>query len=260
VTRFFVGLHRISATWRFRRCLVSVNSIKARKSDFRVKEWMMDSGGFTEILNHGDHRLDVEEYARQVVRWARCGELLAAASQDYPCGPKLLDRTGLTVSECQSRTLERFRRLRALVPRRINLMPVLQGQLPAEYVRHLHAYGDLLQPNAWVGVGNVVSRKSAEEVAVILRAIKEARPDLRLHGFGIKLALLRSPRVRNLLWSADSIAWSYAARKNGRDANSWLEAFDYFGRIQQALKGQRVSGPRYAPKPAPTVLSMILNG
>lgn len=30
--------------------------------------------------------------------------------------------------------------------------------------------------------------------------------------------------VRRLLATADSMAWSFAARKQGRNANSWLEA------------------------------------
>jgi hypothetical protein len=42
--------------------------------------------------------------------------------------------------------------------------------------------------------------------------------------FGVKLTALQSPIVRRLLFSADSMAWSFAARKAGRDSNDWREA------------------------------------
>lgn len=42
--------------------------------------------------------------------------------------------------------------------------------------------------------------------------------------FGLKITALKSPRVRRLLWSADSMAWSFAARYEGRNPNDWREA------------------------------------
>ncbi len=56
-------------------------------------------------------------------------------------------------------------------------------------------------------------------IGVILERILRARPDLRLHGFGVKLTALRSAAVRSMLHSADSMAWSYAARRQGGDQN-----------------------------------------
>jgi hypothetical protein len=50
------------------------------------------------------------------------------------------------------------------------------------------------------------------------------RPDLRLHGFGVKKTSLLSVAVRMLLATADSMAWSFSARKQGRNANDWREA------------------------------------
>ena len=50
------------------------------------------------------------------------------------------------------------------------------------------------------------------------------RPDLKLHGFGVKMTSLMHPGVREMLYSADSMAWSFAARYEGRDHNSWQEA------------------------------------
>ena len=60
----------------------------------------------------------------------------------------------------------------------------------------------------------------------MLSAIHAARPDLKLHGFGIKRTALANADVRRLLHSSDSMAWSFHARINGRgtDANKWQEA------------------------------------
>lgn len=69
------------------------------------------------------------------------------------------------------------------------------------------------------------------EIAAVLRAIRAERPDLRLHGFGCTLTALASAEVRAALHSADSLAWSYAARKQGRNPNHWREAQRFLDQI-----------------------------
>ncbi|HEY0606008.1 MAG TPA: hypothetical protein VGD58_23995 [Herpetosiphonaceae bacterium] len=106
---------------------------------------------------------------------------------------------------------------------------------------HQRAYGDRLVFGAWVGVGSVCKRNGhPREIAAVLRAIKAERPDLRLHGFGCKLIALASAEVRAALWSADSLAWSYAARKQGRNPNDWREA----QRFLDQLTAQEQPAPR----------------
>lgn len=61
-------------------------------------------------------------------------------------------------------------------------------------------------------------------IAAILDAILGDRPDLRLHGFGCKRTSLLDLNVRRRPATADSMAWSYAARLEGRDQNAWDEA------------------------------------
>jgi hypothetical protein len=76
-----------------------------------------------------------------------------------------------------------------------------------------------------VGVGSICKRNGDPAgVRRVLRAIREARPDLELHGFGLKITTLRCPDIVDRLASADSMAWSYHARKQGRSANDWREA------------------------------------
>lgn len=121
-------------------------------------------------------------------------------------------------------TIERYDAIRAALDPSLPLMPVLQGALPEHYVDHLRTYGDRLTFGMWVGVGSVCKRNGyPHEIAAVLRAIKADSPDLRLHGFGCKLTALSSAEVRAALHSADSLAWSYAARKQGRNPNDWRE-------------------------------------
>ena len=230
--RFYVGLHQPSDAQHVGRCMVSYARLRNRRGDFAVGEWLLDSGAFSEVARHGGYRDAPEVYAAAVVRWSRCGQLAAAVAQDYMCEPFVLARTGLSLAEHQRLTIARYDALRALVPAHIHLMPVLQGYLPEHYAAHVAAYGARLRPGMWAGVGSVCKRNARPgDAAAVLRAVRAARPDLRLHAFGLKLTALESPEVRGLLWSADSLAWSYAARREGRDANDWREAAAYAARV-----------------------------
>jgi hypothetical protein len=238
--KFFVGLHQPSDAHRFPRCMVSVNRLRKRVSDFAVNDWMLDSGAFTELSSHGHYRSTPEEYGAQVRRWARCGNLLGAVSQDYMCEPFILEKTGLTTLQHQRLTIERYQALRVAVGSAAYILPVLQGYRPAEYLEHLEAYGDLIRTGQWVGVGSVCKRNGdIEEIEQVLVTIHGARPDLRLHGFGVKLTSLESSLVRECLYSADSMAWSHSARKQGRDSNSWLEARNFVGKIENQTVATR---------------------
>lgn len=225
--RFFVGLHDVHVAHRFDLACISVNRLRRRKkAPFEVHGWIIDSGAFTELSQHGHYRHDVAEYAAQVRRWCHLGTVEAVVAQDFMCEPFILAKTGLDVPEHQRLTIDRYDQLVAeLADTGLYVMPVLQGFEPEEYVKHLRAYGERLPQGAWVGVGSVCKRQGDPGLIVrVLEAIKAERPDLRLHGFGVKLTSLKHAGVRGLLWSADSMAWSYSARKQGRDPNDWREA------------------------------------
>lgn len=232
--RFFVGLHHPSDAPRFESCMISVNALRGRVSDFHPGgQWILDSGAFTEIVTHGGFRNSVEEYAQQIGRWASCGELLAAVSQDVMCEPFAVARTGLCVAEHQCLTIERYEALLDQKPP-VDVMPVLQGYEPSEYARHAREYGRRLEQGAWVGVGSVCKRNSEPAaIAAVLRAIRQVRPDLRLHLFGVKTTALADANVRQWAYSADSMAWSYAARREGRNSNDWREAESFRRRIER---------------------------
>ena len=222
--RLFVGLHQPSDAKHFDACMVSINRLRNRKSPFVVHDWIMDSGAFTTILQHGGYPFPPEEYAAHIEKWKNCGHMLAAVAQDFMCEPQMLALTGGSVTDHQRWTIERYDGLSAMA-RKSHIMPVLQGYLPNDYIRHIRMYGDRLLQRAWVGVGSICKRNGdPSAIRAVLWSIKRERPDLRLHGFGLKQTALASPLVRDLLYSADSMAWSYAARKQGRNSNDWREA------------------------------------
>lgn len=231
--RFFVGLHQPSDARHFAASMISVNRLRTRKAAFAVGgPWMMDSGAFTTIATHGGYPESVEQYAAEIRRWACNGELVCAVAQDFMCEPFMLAKTGLTLEEHQRLTISRYDSLTACDVGGVYIMPVLQGYSPEDYVRHIAMYGDRLKPGMWVGVGSVCKRNGdARAIEAVLLAIKAVRPDLRLHGFGLKTTALGSGLVRELLWSADSMAWSFSARKQGRNANDWREAQAFVARI-----------------------------
>lgn len=214
----------------FEHSMISVNRLEHRKSDFEVKDWMLDSGAFTRIAQGKGH-MPIHDYARLIRRWSECGVLEAAVSQDYMCEPFILDIAMATVAQHQRKTLERYISLKAAVGSTY-ILPVLQGYQPDDYRRHLDNYNDLLLPDSWVGVGSVCKRNSSPgEVEAVLRAIRKERPDLLLHGFGLKKTALGSQYVSESLYSCDSMAWSFGARRQGGDPNSVEVAIEYADRI-----------------------------
>lgn len=234
VMRFFVGLHQPSDAAHVDAAFISINRLRNRRSHFKVGDWIMDSGAFSTILTHGDYPEPPEAYAAHIKRWSTCGNLLAAVAQDYMCEAHMLAITGKSIPEHQQLTIERYDRLIASGTGGVYVMPVLQGYAPADYVDHIRQYGDRLGHGAWVGVGSVCKRNGdAAAIEAVLLAIKRERPDLRLHGFGVKTTALGSRLVRELLHTADSMAWSFAARKQGRNANDVREAIRFKRGIEE---------------------------
>lgn len=227
-------MHHPSDADKVPAAVISVNVLRRRRSGFPVRRWMMGSGAFTTIAKHGDYPGPAADYAAEIRRWAGNGALMGPVCEDYMCEKVMLDRTGKSVAEHQSLTIRRYDDLLEAGTASVYVLPVLQGYAPQEYVEHIRQYGERLRPRMWVGVGSVCKRNARPGAAeAVLLAIKTARPDLRLHGFGVKRTALGSGLVRNLLFSADSMAWSFAARYEGRDANDPAEAVAYARGIKE---------------------------
>jgi hypothetical protein len=211
---FFLGTHQPG--WLARLdvpLMVSHRTLRTRHTLPRAAgRWALDSGGFTELALHGRWQTTPAAYADAVARYqAEIGRLAWAAPQDWMCEPAMLARTGLTVAEHQARTVDNYCRLRQLAPG-LPVIPVVQGWDLPSYLACVDRYaanGVDLTAVPLVGLGSVCRRQASGEIAAI--AAELARAGLRLHGFGVKLRGLAG--YADLLQSADSLAWSYAARR-----------------------------------------------
>jgi hypothetical protein len=186
---------------------------KYKKLPRAVAPWALDSGGFTEISMHGEWRSSPAEYVAEVRRFRDdVGQLAFAAPQDWMCEPVMIKRTGLSVEEHQRRSIVNYLDLRSLAPD-LPIIPVLQGWSIGSYWRHADDYaraGVDLTALPLVGVGTVCRRQNTTTASIILHGLAAA--GIRLHGFGLKLQGLRA--AADALASADSMAWSYNARRN----------------------------------------------
>lgn len=174
--------------------------------------WALDSGAFTELLLHGAWETTPQAYVAAVRRYRdEIGGLDWAAPQDWMCEPQMLARTGLSVADHQARTVASVFELRSLAPD-LPFVPVLQGWAIDDYLRAADAYASAgvdLAAEPVVGVGSVCRRQSERGIEAICAALADT--GLRLHGFGVKTLGMRYARH---LHSADSMAWSYNARRH----------------------------------------------
>ena len=177
--------------------------------------WAVDSGGFTELSTHGTwaHGPTPAAYAARVRRYhEEIGRLAWAAPQDWMCEPFLTAKTGLSVVEHQARTVANLLDLRAAAPD-LPWVPVLQGFTVGEYLACLDRYqraGIDLTAEPLVGLGSVCRRQATGQAHRIVTELRVAGIG-RLHGFGVKTTGLA--RYGHLLTSADSLAWSFDARR-----------------------------------------------
>ncbi|KZM73296.1 hypothetical protein [Nocardia terpenica] len=216
--KFYLGTHQ--PQWLTRvdvPLFVSDRTLRQRRTLRRAMgPWALDSGGFTELSTHGNwsNGPTPAEYASRVCRYRETvGGLIWAAPQDWMCEPYITAKTGLTVAERQRRTIGNFLELRSLAPV-LPFAPVLQGWRRDDYLACVDLYtaaGVDLSAEPIVGLGSVCRRQGTSDAAAIVTDLVAAVPGIRLHGFGIKITGLR--RYGALLTSADSMAWSYTARR-----------------------------------------------
>ena len=211
---FYLGAHQPQWLWRAGFPLFVSHRTLGRRKQIRpaLGRWALDSGGFTELSMHGKWTTPADDYAAAVTRYAeQVGRLDFAAPQDWMCEPFMVARTGLSVREHQERTVANYLELRRIAPA-LPFMPVLQGWHLADYLACADLYaaeGIDLAALPLVGLGSVCRRQSTGEIAAI--AATFARRGVRLHGFGVKTGGLHL--YGHQLASADSMAWSYTARR-----------------------------------------------
>jgi len=214
---FYLGTHQPGwLSWATVPLYVSDRRLRRyRRLPKGRTSWALDSGGFTELSTHGSW--DHGPAPRQYVDAVRCyrdqiGCLAWAAPQDWMCEPWILAKTGLTVAGHLRRTVDNYVELRDLAPD-LPFVPVIQGWRHDDYLTCSELYtaaGVDLNAAPVVGLGSVCRRQATGEAADIVNGMRASGIG-RLHGFGIKVLGLR--RYGQRLASADSLAWSYTARR-----------------------------------------------
>jgi hypothetical protein len=212
--RFYLGTHQ--PAWLARLIDIPLMVSRRRLADRRqlpraTSDWVLDSGGFTELSIHGRWRIDVHTYVREVRRYAdEIGRLQWAAPMDWMTEDHVLARTGASLLTRQRRTVDNFLELRDIAPD-LPFIPVLQGQTVGDYHRCADMYerhGVHLADEQLVGLGSVCRRQHSNDVEEIVRSMAERAP--RLHAFGVKTLGLR--RFADVIASSDSAAWSLRGR------------------------------------------------
>lgn len=231
----YTGIHVLSFAPHLEHAMVSLNLVERRRNPFPANHWILDSGAFTRI-SRGIPHLPVVEYAEHIDRLSDSGTLDAAVQQDWMCEQFILDKTGMTVREHQHLTTENYLNLRERVSTTY-VMPVIQGFEPDQYAQHVADLSPDLEAGAWVGVGSVCKRQgSPYQISAVLTAILDERPDLNLHGFGVKSTALRHGDIWMRFHSVDSMAWSFAGRfynpSRSNDLSLCLEWTDKVQSIQ----------------------------
>ncbi len=243
--RFYLGVHR--ANWMVQTdvpLFVSRRTLTGRKSlPLACGLWALDSGGFSELSMFGTWTLTAKQYANEVVRFTEeIGSLAWAAIQDWMCEPQILRQTGLTVRDHQERTVQSYLDLREMGfgP----WLPVLQGWEADDYFRHVDLYqrhGVDLSSLPLVGLGSICRRQALGGITRVASRLRES--GIHLHGFGVKVSGLRS--LSTIIDSADSMAWSFRARKLGKPmlgchhkncANCLRFALDWRDRLLASLR------------------------
>ena len=215
--RFYLGVHRPG--WLAEsdvRLFVARQAFGKMVRLPRAKTpWALDSGGFTELNLHGRWTRTPREYVADVRRLRdEVGSLEWAAPQDWMCEPFVTSKTGKSVEEHQRLTVENFLELKSIAPE-LPIAPVLQGWHPSTYIECAEMYqraGVDLAKEAVVGVGSVCRRQSGNSLAYIAMRLCDLELT-NLHGFGLKKLGLKSI-FGEVFRSADSLAWSFAERKN----------------------------------------------
>jgi len=210
---FYLGTHETSWLGRVNFPLfISHHRLAKRRSLPRAAcRWALDSGGFTQLSQHGAWTITPREYVTAARRYRdEIGRLDFAAPQDWMCEPFILARTGRTVADHQAETVSNYLELRTIAAD-LPFIPVLQGWTRDDYLRCADLYaraGIDLAAEPRVGLGTVCRRQDTGAAGEIVRSLAP----LRLHGFGVKTTGLL--RYGHRLASADSLAWSYNARRN----------------------------------------------
>jgi hypothetical protein len=204
---------------------------KLPRSPWRGR-WALDSGGYNHVRAHGGWVLDPEVYVRHVKMFDQeVRNLDWAAPMDWMCEDDALAATGLTVLAHQRRTVANLGELERIWYRDTDdespFGLALQGDPDAPEGRMIQSYLDCWDmygaagtdpaQRPFVMVGSVCRQQATPKIGALVAALHERAgcrdgvEPLVLHLCGAKSQGIT--RYGYLFHSADSQAWSYAARR-----------------------------------------------
>jgi hypothetical protein len=229
--KFWLGIH--APHWLATMTVpafVSYSRLVDRKTFPRAAvDWCHDSKGFTELKQHGCYRFTVPQYVAHVRRVSReIGRMAWSAIMDWMCEDIVLRKTGLSVANHQSRTIDNYLESRRLAPE-IPWIACLQGWAPEDYLEHVEQYarrGVYLDQHEVVGLGSVCTRQKLRSIEAVVLPL--ASLGLKLHGFGVKADGL--DLVGKHLVSADSMAWSKYAVDEQKRPNGFYKLLEHADR------------------------------
>jgi len=213
--KFYLGTHK--PQWLQQTTVplfVSEMTLRTYKKLPRsIGSWALDSGGFSQLFLRGGWPVGSEQlYIEHVQRYRdEVGNMEWAAPQDWMCEPVMLAKTGQNIQQHQEHSVNNFIELRTL-DATLPFIPVLQGYTLSDYIACATIYTrrgvDLV---GRVGVGTLCRRQGTKEAELIVRTLACILPKAHLHVFGAKVTGL--PHFGSVIGSADSMAWSYHARR-----------------------------------------------
>jgi len=225
------------------------NGLLNRKSRIPSdREWILDSGGFGELRKYGMYHYSSDDYLSCVLR-LRPNYFF---SMDWMCESNILEKTGLTVFDHQENTTKNIIEIKNKIEKYelehsrtcaeqqvltksslfhdIQFCGVIQGYSLESYLDHVDTLSHNNCLTSLMGVGSVCRRNSEKEIFNIIKSIHEKIPEIKLHGFGIKLSVLKKfPEIKNYLHSVDSCAWGWMTgcwNAHGRSKNPYVSLFD----------------------------------
>lgn len=177
---------------------------------FMSADVALDSAGFVAMARYWHYPWSLWDYVTLAERinptwWA---------APDYCCEPEIahdraevlsrVERTAFKLDWCRQVANDR-----GIKPP----MPVIQGWLPEDYSRCLGMIPDL---PGLVGIGSVCRRSlggPAGILAVLARLDRELPPETQVHLFGVKGSAIGFLAGHPRIYSIDSMAWDFAARR-----------------------------------------------
>jgi hypothetical protein len=219
--------------------MLSYNMLRKIKTAWGINiPFMMDSGAFAVILKYGKYPYSPEEYASGIAKW----QPDIAWTMDYPCEPSVQKRGSYNSRTAQEMTIDNQIRLLEM---NTNTQMVVQGWTISDYLANLDKIKEQGLLTEHLGIGSICRRGQTTQIARIIRAIHNNVPGwVKLHGFGIKVSVLKDTDAKFHLYSADSQSWGYEMRygdwlKGQYNGKTWKDKVPnlmaYVERVEELL-------------------------